>query len=77
MLFCIYGSNIIKKKPTELIQVGFYYVLKKTGLFFNWLWLYHQNITLVELVPFLVLTSTPSVPTLIVPSGFSSAAELL
>jgi hypothetical protein len=33
-----------------------------------------ETFTLVELVPFLVLTSTPSVPTLIVPSGFSSAA---
>jgi hypothetical protein len=61
-LFCIYLCQNIKK-PTELIQVGFTILfIKKTGLFFNFnLALPPETFTLVEFVPFLVLTSTPSV----------------
>jgi hypothetical protein len=54
-----------KKKPTELIQVGFTIYLLKKGLFFNFnLALPPETFTLVEFVPFLVLTSTHQFPRL-------------
>jgi hypothetical protein len=53
------------KKPTELIQVGFTILfIKKTGLLISTLALPPETFTLVEFVPFLVLTSTHQFPRL-------------
>jgi hypothetical protein len=73
----VFIYKIIKKK-TELIQVGFTILLKKQDYsLISTLALPPETFTLVELVPFLVLTSTPSVPRLSYHQAFLLPLELL